>query len=146
MKYSQTEIEEFKKLKQCHSQMSWYLLECDILYYSMSDFPNSIKIDKSWINLRSISDELYEQRKQTFKHLSVAIGEIAPDNLVIDITRPSVKIAIENMKVSVKNPVCWPTDIEQMQIYILILHKFSKKYLRNIKKQYEKVQGLKNVS
>lgn len=146
MKYSKNEIEDFKKLKQCYSQMSWYILECDIMYYSVSDFPNSIKIDNSWINLRSISDELYEQRKQTLKHLADAINEKAPDNISIDVTRPSVKIAIEKMEVPVKNPVCWPTDIEQMQIYILMLNKFSNKYLKNIKKQYEKDQGLKNVS
>lgn len=140
MKYSNSDIEDYKKLRQSYSQMSWFILECDIVYYSKSDFPNSIKIHNSWVELRSIPDELYDQRKLNLRHLAEALDENYFESSM-DESRSSVKIALARMRKKARNSVCWPTNTEQLQIFILILGKFSKKYLSGIKEFYDKVQG-----
>lgn len=142
MKYSNEELADFKKFKNCYAKMAWYLLECEIIYYSNASFPNSVSYHRSWEKIRSISDIEYDQKRQTLKNLANALGEKLPEHVSIQLKRPSVKMVLDKMQLEPSNEIKWPTEADQMKFTIFMLAQCLKaSYLKNINAYTKKVSG-----
>ena len=97
-------------LEEQYIQMSWILLEYELIYFNKSSIIDIIHPD--WLELRTINDDIYDKKLAVFEDLAKQIGANPNRPVGLNLDRPSVKLIIEKFKsapLSINSiPLIWP--------------------------------------
>ena len=90
--------------------MSWILLEYEVIYFLSS----STYVDESWIELRKISDEQYDQKLEAYKELGNILGRNTVRPVGCDKASGAVKLVLSKFLAPMleydRIPHVWPDE------------------------------------
>ena len=105
--------------KLIQAQMSWIILEYNLVHYNNQDQLGYF-IHSDWIQIRSISNEEYDNKVLEYVCLSTELGlePSAISDVTFDIKKSSRKLVLDKLSqpISVnKLPTNWPNDFQLYQ-------------------------------
>lgn len=109
----------FQHFNQIHAQMSWMILEYNLVYHNSRDGLGHF-IHDDWMKLRSISDEEYEKRVLEYCSLSAELNlqPTAISDVSFDVSKGSRKLVAEKLSKAISNQnihLNWPDGFQQYQ-------------------------------
>lgn len=91
------------------AQMSWIMIEYELFYFQ-SLLLKQLKINKDWYFLRSISDQLYDQKLESCKDIARSIGLNYERPIGCSPNRGATKLVIERLLQSPFEVSSYPLD------------------------------------